>query len=279
MKQAIVLAIAGSDSGAGAGIQADIKICAALGVYCVTAITAITAQNTKGVQALESIAPALVKAQLDSLANDFNIQAIKLGMLGGLDVARTVYDFLSNTTHIPLIIDPVIKSSSGHMLVANDVNTQKTSSAATRQGEELEQFYLDYLFPLATLCTPNLHEAAKLLKAPSAEDEAQMKQQAHLLMATGCPNILIKGGHLDGPLLTDLLLTPDHTYLYRHPKIESANTHGTGCTLSSAIAAKLCQGLSLASATEEAIEHVQKAILASRDDDLGEGSGPLRPFL
>lgn len=277
MKQAIVLSIAGSDSGAGAGIQADIKICASLGVYCASVITAITAQNTQGVSALTCLEPALVKAQLDSIAEDFNIQAIKIGMLGHLATAECVADFLRAQPAIPVILDPVLVSTSGHSLVAGkDLDGQAKSD--TFEAQQLLQFYRHTLIPMAFLTTPNLAEAAQLLDCPEATSTEQMEQQAEKLLKMGAINVLIKGGHLKAQMLTDLLHTPTETHRYRHDKISTRNTHGTGCTLSSAIAAKLCQELSLPRAVDEAIAHLQKAIQANRNVTIGTGYGPVNPF-
>ena len=282
LKQTVLLSIAGSDSGAGAGIQADMKISASLGVYCTTAITAITAQNTCGILAIESVSPQLLDAQLQAIAEDFKIGAIKLGMLGNLENARVVHRFLSSFSEQPVIIDPVLRSTSGDSLIETpaqaDDKTSRTSSGAGNPKSSMIAFYQEALFPLADLITPNLSEAAMILGVSEAKDGRDMETQAQALLRYGPKNVLLKGGHLESDSLTDVLVTPAGTKQYSHPRIDSNNTHGTGCNLSSAISALLCKGLTMTEAMPHAIEHVHQAISTNRDANLGRGHGPINPF-
>ncbi|MFA5900122.1 MAG: bifunctional hydroxymethylpyrimidine kinase/phosphomethylpyrimidine kinase, partial [Hyphomicrobium sp.] len=223
----IALTIAGSDSSGGAGIQADLKTFTVLGVYGASALTALTAQNTRGVTAIHSIPPQFVGAQIDAVAADLRIAATKTGMLNDRDTVLAVVDAVRRHSLAPLIVDPVMVATSGDLLLEAD------AIDAVRRN----------LLPLADLITPNLAEAARLLDARMAGDERVMEEQARALLALGCKAVLIKGGHGDGPDAVDILVRPAAAPLrLALPRIETPNTHGTGCTLSAAIAAYLARG-------------------------------------
>ncbi|MDE2565827.1 MAG: bifunctional hydroxymethylpyrimidine kinase/phosphomethylpyrimidine kinase [Burkholderiales bacterium] len=254
-----VLAIAGSDSGGGAGLQADLKTCAALGCYGMTAVTAVTAQNTRGVSAVQGLPPALVAAQIEAVAQDIGLDAIKIGMLLSADIVRAVAACLrAMTPRPPVVLDPVMVATSGDRLMAPD-------AVAVLVRE---------LFPLATVVTPNLDEAALLLGHPIT-DAAQFEAAARALLALGAPAVLLKGGHLAGDTVTDLLADPLGQQAWQAGRIASRNLHGTGCTLSSAIAAHLAQGMALRPAVAAARDYVCAAIAAGAAVHTGAGHGPL----
>lgn len=258
----IALTIAGSDSGGGAGIQADLKTFAALGVYGCSAIASLTAQNTKGVQGVLPIPPAFVQAQIQSVLSDINVGAIKTGMLATADIIDAVADSLKYYAHIPLVLDPVMVATSGDRLLAEDAI--KT--------------LIEKLIPRATILTPNLLEAAALLNKPVAKSIDEMKEQAKLLLTMGTQSVLLKGGHGEGEQATDLLLTSDGFELFSAARIATKNTHGTGCTLASAIAAGLAKKLSLRDAVEQAKHYLHNALLHSNELTIGQGSGPVHHF-
>jgi hydroxymethylpyrimidine/phosphomethylpyrimidine kinase len=258
----IALTIAGSDSGGGAGIQADLKTFAALGVYGCSAIASLTAQNTKGVQGVLPIPPAFVKAQIQSVLGDIQVGAIKTGMLATADIINAVADSLNNHAQIPLVLDPVMVATSGDRLLVEDAI--KT--------------LIEKLIPRATLLTPNLLEAAALLNQPVAKSIDEMQQQAELLLAMGAQSVLMKGGHGEGEQATDLLLTSDGFELFSAARIATKNTHGTGCTLASAIAAGLAKKLSLRDSVEQAKNYLHNALLHSNELTIGQGSGPVHHF-
>ncbi len=257
----VALTIAWSDSGAGAGIQADIKTFAALGVYAACAITAVTAQNTQGVTDIHFVPPRSVSAQIDAALCDFDVAAIKIGMLGAADVADAVADRLGGlTTGRPFIVfDPVMVASSG--------------DALSKEG------FLDAVkakvLPLVDCLTPNLAEAAALLGGAQARDEATMAAQGRALLALGSRAVLMKGGHLESGEAVDWLVTRKDARRYAGPRIDSTNTHGTGCTLSAAVAAHVALGAGLQDAVAAAKAFVARAIEAGRDVRLGGGRGPL----
>lgn len=254
----VVLSIAGSDCSGGAGIQADLKTISALGAYAATAITAITVQNTQGVRTVESVPAAIVGAQVAAVMDDLRPDAIKIGMLTDADVVRTLRSTLTAYPPCPVVLDPVMVSTSGRRLLA----------------EEAVEALVDELFPLCTLVTPNLAEAAVLTGQPVG-DTATMKQAARRLLGLGCKAVLLKGGHLAGQTATDVLDTGTEVHLLDAAHIESRNTHGTGCTLSSAIATFIALGKPLPEAVAEAKYFVHTAIEAGRDVQAGEGNGPL----
>ncbi|MDF2183076.1 bifunctional hydroxymethylpyrimidine kinase/phosphomethylpyrimidine kinase [Neptuniibacter sp. CAU 1671] len=257
-----VLTIAGSDSGGGAGIQADLKTISALGGYGCSVITAITAQNTQGVSASEVLSPKLVNAQLKAVLDDLGISAIKTGMMGNAAVIQVVAAYLKEHFSGPVVVDPVMVASSGDSLL---------ETAAVNA-------YLQELIPLATLITPNLPEAAKLLDQPVPDSIITMKQRAGELYELGAKAVLLKGGHLDGDLCTDVLFDGREFHLFEAAKLNSANTHGTGCTLASAIATGLAKGLDLAEAVSHAKHYVTEAIRYSNELNVGSGHGPVNHF-
>ena len=251
------LIIAGSDSGGGAGIQADLKTCAALGVYAATAITAVTAQNTQGVRAIEAIDPHIVRQQIEAVLEDFTIDSIKIGMLCNMAIANAVADILTQC-HIPIILDPVMVSTSGCTLLersAIDIIVKR-------------------LFPIAEIITPNINEA-ELLTATTIHNSSQITTAAQHLLGLGCNAVLMKGGHLPDSMATDYLVMPDREEIFSSPFIDTRNTHGTGCTLSSAIAAYRALGLPLIDAVKHAKEYLHHAILQGADVQCGHGHGAL----
>lgn len=250
-----VLTIAGSDSGGGAGIQADLKTFAAHRVYGMSVVTAVTAQNTRAVTAVHAIPPDVVAAQIDAVFDDIGVDAVKIGMVADAAIARTIAARLA--VHRPpfVVLDPVMVAQSGAVLLADEAAAEL---AAT-------------LLPAATLVTPNLPEAARLSGRP-VEDEAARRSAARELAARG-PAVLIKGGHDSGPEVVDLLFDGQTFHRFIHPRITTSATHGTGCTLSAAIACRLAAGEELAAAVGGAITYLQGAIAAAFP--LGGGNGPV----
>ncbi len=259
---AMALTIAGSDSGGGAGIQADLKTFSALGVYGASAITALTAQNTQGVQGVMPVPPEFVGQQIDSVLDDMAIGAIKIGMLADAGIIHEVARALARHPVRPVVLDPVMIATSGDALLRDD--------AIAALMEEL--------LPLADIVTPNLHEAARMTGLPMAKDDAAMQAQAAALIRLGARAVLIKGGHGNGPVALDLYVTPIGTSRFAAPRIDTRNTHGTGCTLSSAIAAGLAKGLAMEEAIKAAKAYVTAGIAAARQQQIGHGSGPLHHF-
>ncbi len=258
---AIALTIAGSDSGGGAGIQADLKTFSALGVYGASVITALTAQNTRAVTMVDAASPMMIAAQIAAVFDDLDIRAVKLGMLGGAEAIRTVADGLAGRT-VPVVLDPVMVAKSGDTLLPDD-------AIAT---------LIEALLPRADLLTPNLPEAARLLGCDAASDEAEMLEQGHALLALGPRAVLMKGGHGAGDTCTDLLIGANGTLRLTAPRQTTRNTHGTGCTLSAAIAAGLAQGLDMADAVRRAHTYLQGAIAAADLLQVGQGHGPVHHF-
>jgi hydroxymethylpyrimidine/phosphomethylpyrimidine kinase len=256
------LTIAGSDSSGGAGIQADLKTFSALGVYGASVITSLTAQNTQGVQAVFPIPPDMVKAQLLSVLTDLDIKAIKTGMLLNRDIILAVIEALEHYREIPLIIDPVMVSQSGHDLLEDD------AVAILR----------DRFMPYATLLTPNLHEAAKLLGQKLAENEDEMAAQARALLSLGAKAVLLKGGHSGGGESVDIFAESDNIVRFAAKRIATKNTHGTGCSLASAITAYIARGLPLHEAVAKAKTWLSAAIAAADQLKIGEGAGPVHHF-
>lgn len=258
---ATALTIAGSDSGGGAGVQADLKTFSALGVYGASVLTAITAQNTRAVTAVEAVPPAMIAAQLAAVFDDLAVHAVKIGMLGGPDAIDAVAQGLAGRS-VPVVLDPVMVAKSGDALLADD------AVGALRAR----------MLPLADLLTPNLPEAARLLDAPVAADEAAMLAQGRALMALGPRAVLMKGGHAPGATCVDLLITGDGALRLSAPRHATRNTHGTGCTLSAAVAAGLARGLGLAEAVAAAHRYLQGAIAAADGLGVGGGRGPVHHF-
>ena len=256
----IVLTIAGSDSGGGAGIQADLKTFARYGVYGTSVITAVTAQNTLGVRGWERVSPPLVAAQIDAVAEDLRPAAIKSGMLGDAELVGTVAAGIRRHRLAPYVLDPVMAATSGDALLTPDA-----ISAIVRE-----------LFPLASLVTPNLDEVGLLL-GERPYDVAAMERAARTLVAEhGARAALVKGGHLAGDDLVDVLFDGVSMRRFSHSRIATSSTHGTGCTLSAAIAAALALSVPLHNAVELGLEYVHKAIASA--PGLGSGHGPLNHF-
>lgn len=258
-RYARVLSIAGSDSGGGAGIQADLKTFGALGCYGMTAITAITAQNTQGVRGIHGIPPEMLKAQIDAVVEDIGVDALKIGMLHSPEVVHVVADAIRRYQLPNVVLDPVMVATSGDRLIA-----EETESALVRE-----------LFPLAAVVTPNLDEAGWLLQRKIA-GEGDLDAAADDLLDLGARAALLKGGHLPGDRVVDLLALGkgDH-YRLGSQRIVTHNGHGTGCTLSSAIAAHLALGEPLLQAVEKARSYILRAIEAGADVHTGKGHGPL----
>lgn len=253
--RAIALTIAGSDSGGGAGIQADLKTFHSFGVFGTSAVTAVTAQNTVGVQAVQPLDPSIVRRQIESVRADLPPAAAKTGMLANADIVRAAAAALQDFD-APLVVDPVMVATSGDRLL---------------QPAAVDAI-LDELLPLATLVTPNLPEAEILAGRP-VETEADMSAAAGSILARGAGAVLLKGGHLDGEEVIDLFRSGRVERAWRTPRIPTTDTHGTGCTLSAAIAAGLASGLALEPAIERGLAFTHAAIAAA--PGLGAGRGPL----
>ena len=249
------LTIAGSDSGGGAGIQADLRTFQALGVFGASAITAITAQNTLGVRAVQALDPALVSAQIDAVAEDFTLAAVKIGMLANVEIVRAVAAAIDRHRLQPVVLDPVMVGTGGRTLLSPD------AVASLR----------DELIPRATLITPNLTEA-EALTGGTIRTVADMRDAAARLVRAGARAVVIKGGHLDGPAI-DLFADAHSSEELTAPRLNTPHTHGTGCTFASAIAARLALGDDLVSAVRAAKAYVHRAIAAA--PGLGHGHGPL----
>jgi hydroxymethylpyrimidine/phosphomethylpyrimidine kinase len=259
---AIAVTIAGSDSGGGAGIQADLKTFSALGVYGASVIAALTAQNTKGVTGIHDVPAAFVTAQIDAVFSDLAVNAVKIGMLSHPDTIAAVAGGLERYKQRKIVLDPVMVAASGDRLLKPEA------------VETLRQM----LIPKALVITPNLPEAAALLDAPMARTESEMQAQGEKLLAFGAHAVLMKGGHGSGAESVDLLIEPNSVARLAAERVATQNTHGTGCTLSSAIAAGLAKGLALAEAVREAKAYVTAAILASDRLKIGHGHGPVHHF-
>jgi hydroxymethylpyrimidine/phosphomethylpyrimidine kinase len=251
-----VLSIAGSDSGGGAGIQADLKTFSALGCYGMTAITAVTAQNTKGVQDVEPLSPEIVGAQIRAVATDIGVDAAKTGMLASAPIVEAVVEAVVEARVPNLVVDPVLVSKHGQPLL-------DPGAVGILRSE---------LLPLAILVTPNLREARELTGL-RVETRDGMRRAAEAVLGTGVGAVLVKGGHLDGAMASDLFADGERELWLEEARIETPNTHGTGCTMSSAIAASLARGTELAQAVREAKAFVTQAI--RRALALGEGVGPV----
>ncbi|WP_395681826.1 bifunctional hydroxymethylpyrimidine kinase/phosphomethylpyrimidine kinase [Inquilinus sp.] len=257
-----VLTIAGTDPSGGAGIQADLKAFSALGAYGCAVITALVAQNTRGVQAVELVQPSFVARQIDCLLADVRIDAVKIGMLATGEIVRVVADALRRHGLTRVVVDPVMVAKSGDRLLDTD------AVAALREE----------LLPLATVVTPNLPEAADLLVRAPAHRRDEMPEIAAALLALGPKAVLLKGGHLEESESPDLLLSPAGAVTLAAPRIATRNTHGTGCTLSAAIAALLPQRPDLETAVREAKTYLTGALEAADRLSVGGGHGPLHHF-
>jgi hydroxymethylpyrimidine/phosphomethylpyrimidine kinase len=252
----IALTIAGSDSGGGAGIQADLKTFQQFGVFGTSVIVALTAQNTRGVRAVESVPESMVSDQLTAIAEDLPPDALKTGMLAEAGLVRLVAKAIRENGWQPLVVDPVMVATSGHRLLTT----------------EAEDVIRESLVPLAALVTPNLDEAA-MLTGRVVYDVPTRERAAYTLIRFGAGAALVKGGHLQGDMVTDVLVTRDSVRRFSRPRLDTSSTHGTGCTLSAAITAGLALGRPLETAVADALDFVHRAI--ARAPGLGGGHGPL----
>jgi hydroxymethylpyrimidine/phosphomethylpyrimidine kinase len=258
----VALTIAGSDSSGGAGVQADLKTFAALGVYGASVITALTAQNTTGVSGIHQVPADFVTAQIDAVFSDLDVAAVKIGMVADRATIEAIVAGLARWSPKHVVLDPVMVATSGdHLLAADAVATLRTE-----------------LIPRAGLVTPNLPEAAALLGEAIATSEAAIASQGARLLAIGCRAVLIKGGHGQGSESIDYLFAGGGTIALSAPRVATKNTHGTGCSLSSAIAAGLAKGCDLETAVREAKAWISAAIAAADRLDVGRGHGPIHHF-
>ena len=256
-----VLTIAGSDSCGGAGIQADIKTISSLGLYAASAITAVTAQNTMGVRAIEAVSPAMLSAQIEAVLEDFDVKAIKIGMIYNSENVTAIRESLQKCGYQgPIVLDPVLVATSGDAL----------------SSETLVKAMMKALFPIATLVTPNIPEAEVLSGIRISTLDDMNRAAKTLINETGVKNVLVKGGHGIGDKMNDLLVCDTgRVRLYINPRLDTPNTHGTGCTLSSALAAYLGMGRPFRDAIGHAIEYVHRAILNAMSLETGHGHGSL----
>jgi hydroxymethylpyrimidine/phosphomethylpyrimidine kinase len=258
---AIALTIAGSDSGGGAGIQADLKTFSALGTYGASVLTAVTAQNTQGVSAVEDISPAMIAAQMQSVFADLAVNAVKIGMVSRSQTIGVIADGLA-AFRGPVVVDPVMVATSGDRLLQ----------------EEAIETLIARLLPLAAVVTPNLPEAGLLTGRGIASSQDEMVEQAEIILSFGAGAVLIKGGHGSGASSTDLLVTPEGVTELSAPRIDTSNDHGTGCTLAAAVTAGLARGLALADACHAAKTFLHAALSAGRELKVGQGRGPVHHF-
>lgn len=262
MSPPIALTIAGSDSSGGAGIQADLKTFSALGVYGASVITALTAQNTRGVTAVHDVPADFVSAQLTAVFGDLSVRAVKIGMLSQVPVIEAVAAALDAYTPDVVVLDPVMVAQSGDPLL----NPNAVDALRSR------------LVPRATVITPNQPEAGVLLDRPAPETETEMGEAAEALLQAGARAVLLKGGHGSGPEAVDLLADANRRLRYRASRVDTRNTHGTGCSLSSAIAALMAHGAPLREAVDVAKQWLTAALRAADDLDVGAGHGPVHHF-
>ncbi|SDI53289.1 hydroxymethylpyrimidine kinase /phosphomethylpyrimidine kinase [Bradyrhizobium sp. Rc2d] len=262
MTTPVALTIAGSDSSGGAGIQADLKTFAALGVYGASAVTALTAQNTRGVTGIHAVPAEFVTAQIDAVFSDLDVGAVKIGMVAQAASIEAIAAALSRWSPRHVVLDPVMVATSGDRLLASEA----VEALRTR------------LIPLASVITPNLPEAAALLEEPVAESEAEIESQGRRLLALGCRAVLVKGGHGEGAESIDYLVDADNTIALAAPRLATKNTHGTGCSLSSAVAAGLARGEDLEQAVRNAKAWITAAIAAADRFSAGQGHGPVHHF-
>ncbi len=259
---AIAVTIAASDSSGGAGIQADLKTFSALGVYGASVIAALTAQNTTGVRAIHAVPGPFIRDQLDAVFSDLAVKAVKIGMVGGIEAIEAVADGLRQWKGPPVVLDPVMVATSGDPLL----------------DAGAERALIEKLFPLAELITPNLQEVARLLNSAIAPDETAMRSQAEELLALGARAVLIKGGHGEGADAVDILFDGEQWHVLRAPRVPTENSHGTGCTLSSAIAAFMAKGDTLSDAVASAKAYVTESLRHADELKIGKGSGPVHHF-
>jgi hydroxymethylpyrimidine/phosphomethylpyrimidine kinase len=257
-----VLSIAGSDPSGGAGIQADLKAFSARGTYGMAVLTALTAQNTTGVSAVQTVSPEFVAEQIRMVFADVRVDAVKIGMIANAAIAEAVADALKPHRGIPIVLDPVMIAKGGATLL----DIAAIGALTTR------------LLPLATMLTPNLPEAAALLGEQHAETRDEMQDQARRLLALGAKMVLLKGGHLGGTDSPDVLASADHITWFEAPRVATKNTHGTGCTLSSALAAEIAKGKSPEAAVGIAKRYLAEAVAAAGELTVGSGHGPVQHF-
>ena len=262
MKRINALTIAGTDPSGGAGIQADLKTFSALGAYGCSVMTALVAQNTRGVQSVYRIEPDFVTAQLESVLSDVRIDTTKIGMLAETDIVEAVADQLARYRVQNVVLDTVMLAKSGDPLLS-------ASAVATMRKR---------LLPQVALITPNLPEAAALLEAPHACNEQEMKEQGRALLAMGCEAVLMKGGHLDDAEIPDWLFTRNGAQRFTAPRIHTKNSHGTGCTLSAALAALRPRHASWADTVAEAKAWLSCALAKADSLEVGHGIGPVHHF-
>jgi len=258
----IAVTIAGSDSGGGAGIQADLKTFSALGVYGASIITALTAQNTKGVTAIHDVPADFITAQIDAVFSDLDVDAVKIGMVSRREAIVAIAAGLERWRQTKVVLDPVMVATSGDKLLAPDA------------VDALKRV----LIPRALVITPNLPEAAALLDAPIARTETEMRAQGERLLALGARAVLVKGGHAESAEAVDLLIEPTAFTRLVADRVATQNTHGTGCTLSSAIAAGLAKGQDLGASVRAAKDYVTAALAAAHRIKIGAGHGPVHHF-
>ena len=262
MTTPVALTIAGSDSSGGAGIQADLKTFAALGVYGASAITALTAQNTKGVTGIHAVPAEFVTAQIDAVFSDLDVGAVKIGMVAQAASIDAIAAALARWKPGHIVVDPVMVATSGdRLLAAEAVEALRTK-----------------LMRSASVITPNLPEAAALLDEPIARSEAEIESQGRRLLGLGCRAVLIKGGHGEGTESIDYLVTANTTIALAAPRVATRNTHGTGCSLSSAVAAGLAKGDDLETAARNAKSWISAAIASADRFSVGHGHGPVHHF-
>ena len=262
MTTPVALTIAGSDSSGGAGIQADLKTFAALSVYGASAITALTAQNTRGVSAVHPVPPEFITAQLEAVFGDLAVGAVKTGMLGGRATIDAIAAALKHWSPPFVVLDPVMVATSGdRLLPADAVDALRTK-----------------LIPLASIITPNLPEAAVLLSEPLAASDAAIESQGRRLLSLGCSHVLIKGGHGHGSESIDYLISASSTVPLASPRLATQNTHGTGCSLSAAITAGLAKGEDMDTAVRNAKAFISAAIASADRFAVGHGHGPVHHF-
>ncbi|AKL42709.1 TPA: bifunctional hydroxymethylpyrimidine kinase/phosphomethylpyrimidine kinase [Serratia marcescens] len=262
MKHINALTIAGTDPSGGAGIQADLKAFSALGAYGTSVITALVAQNTRGVQSVYYIDPAFVAAQLDSVFSDVRIDSVKIGMLANADIVQAVAERLRHYRPEFVVLDTVMLAKSGDPLLAPE-------AVASIRRE---------LLPLVSIITPNLPEAAALLACAPAEDEAQMREQGRALLAMGCRAVLMKGGHLSENESPDWLFSAEGEQRFTAPRVATRHTHGTGCTLSAALAALRPRHADWAATVAAAKDYLQQALQQAGTLEVGHGIGPVHHF-
>ena len=262
MTTPVALTIAGSDSSGGAGIQADLKTFAAFGVYGASVITALTAQNTQGVRGVHAVPPAFVTAQCNAVFDDLDVKAVKIGMVAESSIIDAIVAALSRWRPKHVVLDPVMVATSGDRLLSAD------AVEGLRNG----------LVPLASLVTPNLPEAAMITNEPVASDEAAIRRQGERLLTMGARAVLIKGGHGQGAESIDYFFHGNTAIALPAPRLATENTHGTGCSLSSAIAAGLAKGETLETAVRQAKTWITGAIAAADRHKVGKGKGPIHHF-